>query len=97
MQHDNTEALNWYRKAADQGLSLAQSKLGLVCENDEGVSEDHAGTVKLYRTAAVQGQRLAQYLIGIMYAQGQGEPQDWVQAHIWVSLATSIGMESAKN
>ena len=38
---DDAEAVKWYRKAADQGLTLAQFKLGGMYYNGEGVPENH--------------------------------------------------------
>ena len=32
----------------------------------------------------------AQYIVGFMYFQGEGVPQDYVNAHMWASLAASV-------
>ncbi len=32
---------------------------------------------------------LAQTNLGVRYAKGEGVPQDYVQAHMWLNLATS--------
>jgi uncharacterized protein len=40
--------------------------------------------VKWLRRAADQGNAVAQYNLGAMYAK----PQDYVQAHMWASLAS---------
>ncbi len=39
-------AVNWYRKAAAQGLSEAQYNLGNMYENGKGVSKDNAEAAK---------------------------------------------------
>ena len=52
---DDREAVKWYRKAADQGLALAQYNLGLAYAAGEGVPEDDREAVKWYRKAARSG------------------------------------------
>ncbi|MEE9608205.1 MAG: tetratricopeptide repeat protein, partial [Myxococcota bacterium] len=58
---DNTEAVKWFRKAADQGHARAQNKLGMMYAHGKGVSEDDTEAVKWYRRAAGQGDAAAQY------------------------------------
>jgi TPR repeat protein len=43
---------------------------------------------------ADQGQALAQFNLGLMYANGMG-PQDYVQAHMRLSLAAARGAQEA--
>ena len=38
---DHLEALKWYRKAAEAGLSVAQFNLGLTYEQGQGGSKKH--------------------------------------------------------
>ena len=42
-----------------------------------------------YRLAADQGQVSAQFNLGLMYGSGKGVPQDDVEAHMWLNLATA--------
>jgi hypothetical protein len=39
---DYAQAAIWYRKAAEQGLALAQSNLGVLYEEGRGVPKDYA-------------------------------------------------------
>jgi len=73
---DYAEAMKWVRKAADQGLAIAQSKLGNMYAAGQGVSQDYAEAAKWYRKAADQGIAPAQGILGAMYFKGQGVPQD---------------------
>ena len=57
-----TEAVKWYRKAADQGDAIAQYQLGRCYYNGEGVQQDYAEAIKLYRKAAEQGGWVAELL-----------------------------------
>ena len=67
----------WYRKAADQGDAAAQSNLGVMYANGQGVPQDYAEAVQWYRKAADQGDADAQNNLGVMYDKGQGVPQDY--------------------
>jgi TPR repeat protein len=49
---DHAEALRWYRLAAENGNSDAQSNLGVIYAQGEGVVRDHAEAVRWYRLAA---------------------------------------------
>ena len=49
--------------------------------------QDDAEAVQWFRQAAEQGYAEAQYNLGIMYARG--DPEDYVQAHMWLDLAAS--------
>jgi uncharacterized protein len=40
------EAVKWYRKAAEQGVALAQFNLGGMYDNGHGVPRDHAEAMK---------------------------------------------------
>ena len=41
VQRDETEALAWYHKAAEQGNTEGQWKLGLIYEEGRGVPQDY--------------------------------------------------------
>jgi uncharacterized protein len=48
-----------------------------------------------YQAAAEQGHSTAQFNLGLMYAQGNGVHQDYVTAHMWLSLAAENGNANA--
>jgi hypothetical protein len=56
---DEGEAAKWIRKAADQGLAMAQYNLGSMYENGQGVTKDKNLAIEWYRKAALQGYPLA--------------------------------------
>jgi hypothetical protein len=64
--HDDAEAVRWFRKAADQGLALAQDNLGGMYASGRGVPQSDAEAVKWFRKAANQGLALAQNNLGFM-------------------------------
>ena len=58
--------------------------------------------MKWYRRAAEQGYGNSQNNLGNMYADGLGVPRDYIQAHMWFNLASTIsegklGEEAANN
>ncbi len=57
---------------------------------------DYATALKEWRTLAEQGDAAAQYNLGVMYREGRGVPQDYVQAHMWVTLAAAQGDKDAR-
>jgi uncharacterized protein len=73
------------RLLADQGDADAQHGLGLMYT----YRNDYTEATNWYRKAADRGKSDAQYDLGVMYASGKGVPQDYVQAHMWLSLAAT--------
>ena len=88
------EALKWYDLAAKQGDAKGQFNLGVMYRDGKGVPKNYAEAIKWFRLAAGQGFAIAQYNLGLMYANGLG-PQDYVQAHIWLSLSAAQGTQDA--
>jgi hypothetical protein len=77
------------RPLAAEGDARAESVLGLLYFNGEGVPQDKAEAMKWFRRAAEQGDALAQYNLGLSYAKGEGGEPDYVSAHMWFNLAAA--------
>ena len=88
---DYKNAVQWYKKAADQGDSFAQNRLGLCYEYGCGVQQDYAQAVKYYRLAADQENSDAQSNLGWCYQNGHGVQQDYGQAVKYFRLAADQG------
>lgn len=86
------EAVEWYRKAAEQGYSIAQHNMGTAYLEGVGVSKDYIQAAEWYRKAADGGHYKAQNRLGVMYEYGVGVSQDYVQAHMWYKLALAGGV-----
>ncbi len=86
-----TEAMRWYRLAADQGYANAQNNLGSIYIYGRGVPQNYAEAMKWYRLAADQGNARAQVNLGIMYGKGQGTPKNYAEAMKWFRLAADRG------
>ncbi|MBQ7249238.1 MAG: sel1 repeat family protein, partial [Deltaproteobacteria bacterium] len=57
---DESQAVEWYRKAAEQGMAVAQYNLGLMYDHGRGVPKDEGQAMEWYRKAAEQGHAEAQ-------------------------------------
>ena len=91
--NDYAAALQIWRPLADQGISDAQTDLGLMYYFGQGAPQSYAEAVKWTRKAADQGNAYAQNNLGAMYEIGQGVTQDYVLAHMWVDLAAAQGLQ----
>ena len=94
---DDSEAVRWYRLAAEQGNAGAQIQLGGHYAAGYGVPEDDAEAVRWYRLAAEQGHVDAQFLLGVSYSSGVGVPEDLVYAYMWYNLSAAQGYELAQS
>lgn len=88
-EKDYATALRLWRPLADQGDAEAQSNLGLMYYNGQGVPQDYTQAVAWLRKAADQGYMDALNNLGTMYEKGLGVPQDYVQAHRLYNLAAA--------
>lgn len=88
---DYSTALRLFRPLADQGIASAQSYLGRMYNNGQGLPQDYVVAVTWYRKAAEQGDSSAQWSLGIMYYEGQGVPQDYTVAVEWFRKAAQRG------
>ena len=88
---DYAQSLKILRPLAEQGNARAQSNLGVMYNNGQGVTQDFKEAVKWFRLAAADGVAIAQFDLGLMYAIGEGVTQDYASAHMWFDLASSAG------
>jgi TPR repeat protein/chromosome segregation ATPase len=93
---DYTEALKWYRRAADKGFAPAQFSCGLAYELGRGVPADAQQAFKYYLLAAEQGYASAQFNVGNMYSAGRGVGQDFFEANLWFRQAADNGVVEAQ-
>ena len=84
MTQDYQQAVNWLKLSAEQGDAGAQSLLGFMYVEGDGVLQNHAEGVIWLRLAATQGEEVAIYRLGRMYAKGDGVPQDREEAVKWL-------------
>lgn len=84
---DFATALREWKPLAEQGNAVAQTNLGLMYANGQGVLQNYAEATKWTLLAAAQGDSDAQFNIGLTYYHGQGVPKDDAEAVKWFRLA----------
>lgn len=94
---DYQTALQEWRPLAEQGHAEAQSSLGVMYYNGEGVIQDYQESMKWHRLAADQGHAGSQFSLGLMYYNGEGVLQDYQEAVKWYRLAAEQGHAKAQN
>src|SRR5215469_2294766 len=80
LPQSDTEAVAWFRKAAEQGNALGQNNLGLMYMERRGVPQNDTEAVAWFRKAAEQGNGFGQSNLGLMYRAGRGVPQSDTEA-----------------
>jgi hypothetical protein len=93
---DKTEAVKWFRKAAEQGLAEAQYNLALWSARGEGTVKDMTAAVRWHRRAAEQNFAPAQHALAILYALGEGITKDANEAAKWYRKAAEQGYPPAQ-
>jgi TPR repeat protein len=94
---DEVQAVDWFRRAAEQGDAAAQTNLGQAYREGRGVSKDQAEAVAWFRRAAEQGSGWAQYFLGNAYRTGEGVGRDDAQAVMWWHKGADQGYAFAEN
>ena len=94
---DFETALSEWRPLAEQGYARAQSNLGVMYENGNGVLQDNKTAVKWYTLAAEQGYARAQSNLGVKYFKGEGVLQNNKTAVKWYTLAAEQGYARAQS
>ena len=92
-----TEALRWYRAAAELGLADAQNNLGAMFLAGMGTEKNPAEAAYWYEKAAEQGQMHAQFNLGMLYLLGSGVEQSDEDAADWLHAAAEQGDLEAIN
>lgn len=93
---DYKQAVNWFRKSAEQGNPLAQCNLGWCYETGNGVTKDYNQAVDWYRKSAEQGEAVAQRNLGMCYEYGYGVEKDYNQAVNWYRKSAEQGHADAQ-
>ena len=86
---DYSQALSWYRKAAEQGHPGAQTNLGILYYKGNGVKQDFVEAEKWFNIASTVGYEDAKMNSELMVklmtpeqvAEAQRQASEWKQAH----------------
>ena len=93
---DQTEAVKWYRLAADQGVAEAQFELGWMYCHGKGVLKDHKEGIRWYWLAAELGLVKAQLGLANIYASDEHGLKDHIKAYAWFNLVSANGDYATK-
>ncbi len=94
VERDIDQALQWYQRAAEQGVAEAQFNLAHLLVTEELSS---VAAAEWMLKAAEQGMVDAEYLMGVIYAEGIGVESDRNEARIWLQKAADKGHVEATN
>ena len=87
LEQNYTEAIRWYREAANRGHKVAANNLGVIYGRGLGVEIDYSQAMNWYRVAAMKGLVRAMYNIAAMLKSGEGAGADNATALAWYRLA----------
>jgi TPR repeat protein/rhodanese-related sulfurtransferase len=94
---NESAAVTWFRKSAEQGHAEAQLLLGVAYYSGEGVAKDAVQAVEWFRKSAEQGELTAQFNLGIAHDDGEGVAKDATQAVMWYRKAAEQGHAGAQS
>ncbi|BDV37965.1 peptidoglycan-binding protein [Methylocystis bryophila] len=96
LARDPQLAAQWFAKSADQGLALAQYRLGSLYEKGVSVERDLGRARSLYEKAANAGNARAMHNLGVLFVEnGDGWP-DYVSAAGWFRKAAELGVRDSQ-
>ena len=95
-EQDDDQALEWFRKSADQGSAEGQFFMGYMYANGRSVTKNDKQAVSWYTLSADQGLDLAQNELGVMYFFGYGVTQNDATAMSWFRKAAEQGNMTAQ-
>lgn len=93
---DDSKAVEWFQKAAEQEHDEAQYHLGLAYESGEGVPQDYTKAVEWYLSAAEHGVLYAQHNLGLLLLHGKGVLRDCTKVFQWFQKAAKQGILSSQ-
>jgi len=76
VERDETEAVRWFRLAAEQGNGRGQDNLGYMLLNGRGVAENQKEAVAWFERSAAQGNHWGLNNLGNCYDRGEGVERD---------------------
>ncbi|KAG0220642.1 hypothetical protein BGW41_007665, partial [Actinomortierella wolfii] len=92
---DYSNAVFWFREAAELGYAEAQRCLGNQYFYGRGIGKDFVEAAKWYRLSAEGGDEEGQYNLGLLFDLGLGVEQDDRAAFGWYSKSAEQGKRVA--
>lgn len=88
---DLPTAIDWYRKATQQGHTRAEDNLGLLMFQQG----DRSGALPYLQHASMRGEPRAQYIVATTLFNGDLIGKDWVRAYALMTRASASGLPQA--
>ena len=88
---NDTLALKWLRRAADENYSDAENELGILYSSGRAVEKNKEEAFKWYKKAAKHGSASGMFNLGACYYNGDGVNIDDAMAYGWFTLASQAG------
>ena len=95
-EEDKRKAVEWYRKAAEQGIAVAQFNLAVCYDDGEGTAVNKPEAFHWYKAAAEQGFAKAQFNLAGCYDKGEGTVVNKSEAFHWYKAAAEQGIADAQ-
>ena len=89
---DNSAALQWFEKSAQQNLAPAQFRLAAMLERGLGADKNLKRAADIYAKAATQGHVRAMHNLGVLHAEGLDGKPDYLTAANWFRKAAEYGV-----
>lgn len=97
---NDTQAVEWFLKAANQDHALAQFSLGLMLADGRGAARDNAQALQWIFKAAQQGHAGAQYHLGLICRRAsldrKNPLESSLEAYKWLRLAAEQGFAGSE-
>jgi TPR repeat protein len=90
------EAMEWLRRAAEQGEALASLNLAEMYQSGRGVAQDNEAANQWLLKAGEQGSPEAMLRLSANYFQGKGVSADPQQGLKWATRAAALGFAPAQ-
>jgi TPR repeat protein len=94
MDKDAAKSVEWFMKAAAQGIPQATYNVANAYRAGIGVDRNYEKALALYKEAALKGYGPAAHNVGAMSGNGEGTPQSDAEAYRWLLLASKLGVDS---
>ncbi|HYW75123.1 MAG TPA: hypothetical protein VFA48_00650 [Gammaproteobacteria bacterium] len=89
-------ALDALRSMAGSGVGEAETALGWLYANGNGVTRDYTKAYSWWHKAATQSDPVAQVNLGSLYESGSGVDRDYTKAAHWYRKAAELGDTTAQ-
>lgn len=93
---DYSYAIDVFFFLAEKECTQAQTMLGVMCENGQGITQNYNRASEWYSKSAKKDCARSQFNLSVLYKKGWGVPYNPVIAYILENLAASQGHEQAR-